>query len=320
MASQPPYPARWTWPACDPDLPTRLRTLVTDGTARGAPAASAGRMRRWLAAASPRARRAVIGCWTAAGATLTGAFVTAIPALGVGNGEQAVLWLAFGVSGASALWLGRELSPDRELARSGNRVITPNQVDGPSRLLLARAQQAIDYVVRSGVSTAGLLDHVADEVVLHRHEWEIACALRDISALRDRFNADVSSSGNGQMTRAVLESQRRAIVVAQEATQARVIALERYAAQVRSADAAHQDWQTAQRLAGQNDMYLELVARTAADGHAVAEIDGLITHATAAAEVLRESLHRASLAAEVLTLPAPVPSPPAVGSMPGQRA
>jgi hypothetical protein len=156
--------------------------------------------------------------------------------------------------------------------------------------------------------------------VLQRHEWEIACALRDISALRDRFNADASTSGNGQLTRAVLESQRRAIALAQDATLARVTALERYAGQVRSADAAHQDWQTAQRLAGLNDMYLELVARTAADGHAVAELDGLITHATAAAEVLRESLHRASMAAEVLTLPAPVPTALAVDSMPGQRA
>jgi hypothetical protein len=318
MALQPPYPARWTWPACDPDLPPRLRTLVTDGTARRSPAATSSRMKRWLAAASPRARRTVIGCWTTAAATLTGAFVTAIPALGVGSGEQAAFWLAFGVSGASALWLGRGLSPDRELARSGNRVIMPYQVDGPSRVLLARAQLAIDYVVKSGVSTAGLLDHAADEVVLQRHEWEIACALRDISALRDRFNADASASGSGQMTRAVLESQRRAIALAQDATMARITALERYAAQVGSADAAHRDWQTAQRLAGQNDMYLELVARTAADGHAVAELDGMITHATAAAEVLRDSLHRASLAAEVLTLPSPVAPGLAVDSLPGR--
>ncbi len=306
MAWQPPYPARWTWPACDPELPARLRTLVTDGTSRRSPAASGGPVRRWLGSAAPRARRAVVSCWTTAGAALVGAFVTAVPALGVGTDVQAGFWVAFGAAGVTGLVLGRELSPERELAKRARHVIMPNQVDEPSRLLLARAQQAIDYVCNSGVSTAGLIDHAADEVTLQRHEWEIACALRDISALRDRFNAEAAASGRGEVTRAVLESQRRAIALAQDATQARVAALERYAAQVRAADTAHQDWQTAQRLAGQNDMYLQLVARTAADAHAVAELDGMITHATAAAEVLRDSLHRASQAAEVLTLPVPM--------------
>jgi hypothetical protein len=232
--------------------------------------------------------------------------VTAIPALGLSGDVPLAMWLTSSAAGLTSLVLWRELSPDRELGRNAKHVIMPNQVDEPSRLLLARAQQAIDYVVGSGVSTAGLLDHAADEVTLQRHEWEIACALRDISALRDRFNAEAEASGNGEMTRAVLESQRRAIALAQDATQARIAALERYAAQVRAADSAHRDWQTAQRLAGHNDMYLELVARTAVDGQAVAELDGMITQATAAAEVLRESLHRASLAAEVLTLPAPI--------------
>jgi hypothetical protein len=322
MAWQPPYPARWTWPACDPELPSRLRTLVTDGTSRRSPANSGGPVRRWLGAAAPRARRAVISSWTASGAALVGAFVTAAPALGVGTDVQAGFWVVFGVAGVTGLVLGRELSPERELAKQSRHVIMPNQVDEPSRLLLARAQQAIDYVCSSGVGTAGLIDHAADEVTLQRHEWDIACALRDISALRERFNANAMASGNGEITRAVLESQRRAIAVAQDATQARVAALERYAAQVRAADTAHQDWQTAQRLAGQNDMYLQLVARTAADAHAVAELDGMITHATAAAEVLRDSLHRASLAAEVLTLPAPIvpqfSHDDAEGQQPGQ--
>jgi len=68
------------------------------------------------------------------------------------------------------------------------------------------------------------------------------------------------------MTDAVLESHRRALALAQQATTARVCALERYAAQVRVTDA----------LTGQ---------------------------ASAADEALREGLHRAAIAAEALVLP-----------------
>ena len=39
-------------------------------------------------------------------------------------------------------------------------------------------------------------------------------------------------------------------------------------AQVASADAARRDWETAHRMAANNDKYRDLVARTAADQHA----------------------------------------------------
>lgn len=74
------------------------------------------------------------------------------------------------------------------------------------------------------------------------------------------------------MTEAVLESHRRALALAQQATTARVCALERYAAQVRVTDAARLDWQSALKIAGLNDRYLDLLARTAADDQAIAEI------------------------------------------------
>jgi hypothetical protein len=48
---------------------------------------------------------------------------------------------------------------------------------------------------------------------------------------------------------------------------------------------------------------VDLVARTAADQHATAEITGLAEQAAEAAQALRETLQRAAFAAEALALP-----------------
>ena len=58
-------------------------------------------------------------------------------------------------------------------------------------------------------------------------------------------------------------------------------------------------------MAANNDKYLDLVARTAADQRATVEITGLAEQAGEAAQALRETLQRATLAAEALALPEP---------------
>ena len=52
------------------------------------------------------------------------------------------------------------------------------------------------------------------------------------------------------------------------------------------------DLHDALRISNLNDSYLDLVARTAADEHAVAEISGLTDQATAAAQAVRDSIVR----------------------------
>jgi len=141
------------------------------------------------------------------------------------------------------------------------------------------------------------------EPVLRLHEWEIAVALREITELLLDLVSDYASGRAGPMTTTVLLSQNRAISIARDATTARVQALESLAAQVAVADAARRDWETAHRMAANNDKYLDLVARTAADQHATAEITGLAEQAAAAAQALRETLQQATLAAEALALP-----------------
>jgi hypothetical protein len=279
--------ARWARPACDPELPERLRSLTSHTPAGSRP-------RRWLSAASPMARRAVLAATGLATACLVAALINPLSAPWAGA------WLACGGAAAiTAAVLYARLSPERELGRSAGRVIHPHDLSPQARLLLARAQRAIDDILGSQVRSAGLLE--ADEPALRRHEWEIACALRDVTAVAALHPDEVAA---GTMTAAVLDAQQRAITLAQDSTAARVGALERYADQVRAADAAHHDWASALKLAGLNDRYLDLVARTAADELAVSEISELTDRAAVTRQVLTDSLREASTAAEVLALPA----------------
>lgn len=202
-------------------------------------------------------------------------------------------------------WPWRTIA-ERELARHSHRVIYPHDLHDDARIVLARAQLAIDTILSSEVRAEGLVE--AEEPVLRRHEWEVAMALREITPLR-RLHEQQDPAG--AITAAVLESQRRAIMLASDATVARVGALERFAAQVEAADAARRDWREALELSGLNDRYLDLVARTAADQLAVIEIDDLTGRAATAARALEDSLREATQSAEVLALPSTSPPPPA---------
>lgn len=201
-------------------------------------------------------------------------------------------------SGATARRFERR-SRDRELARRPGQVIFPYDLDRDYRTLLARAQHAIDDVLASDVREAGLLE--ADEPALRRHEWEIACALREMTRVESASDGDASI---GEMTAAVVEAQRSALDIALQATTRRIAALQQYAAEVLAADAARRDLQSATRLAGLNDTYLDLLARTAADDLAMAEISVLTGRAADTARILRENLALAEATGEVIALPA----------------
>jgi hypothetical protein len=199
----------------------------------------------------------------------------------------------------------QRISPMRQVLYR-DQVVGPLALDQQCRQLLLRAQRSISSVLSSQVY-ASELHGTPPEGVLRQHEWEIAVALRDITELRAEHASTATGRRPGPMTAAVLESHQRALELAWDAITSRVGALESYAEQVEAADAAQQDWRIALKASGLNDRYLDLVARTAADEHAIAEISSMTEQASAAARAFRDSLQHASLAAEALTLISPEP-------------
>ena len=160
--------------------------------------------------------------------------------------------------------------PVRQI-RYRDEVVSPLALERGCRELLRRAQRAIATIVTSMVY-AGDLRGAVGEPVLRQHEWEIAVALREITELLLDLASSSGGGTAGPMTTAILLSQHRAISIARDATTARIVAIEQLAAQVAAAEAARRDWETAHRMAANNDKYLDLVARTAVDQHATAEI------------------------------------------------
>jgi hypothetical protein len=207
---------------------------------------------------------------------------------------------------AAATIQRRSRRHDLRLCRT--KVIFPGNLDETCRTLLARGQRAIAAIAGSEVRAAGLLAKPVHDAVLGQHEWEIAGKLREITSLRALLAQNTPGTPAGPMTTDVLSAQRRAIELAQQATAARIAALERYARQITAADDADRDWQQAVKLSSLNDRYLDLIARTASDQYAAGQIADLTEQLAAAAQARNARLHDADLAAEVLALPA-IPAP-----------
>jgi hypothetical protein len=197
--------------------------------------------------------------------------------------------------------LAYNVGPVRQ-TRHQDEVVSPLALERECGILLYRAQRAIATVVTSHVYHRELRGTV-QERALRQHEWDIAVALREITALLLDLAVSYAGGQAGPMTTAVLLSQNRAISVARDATTARVLALEALAEHVAVAEAARRDWEAAHRAAARNDKFLDLVARTAADKHATTDITGLVEQAAETSQALRDTLQRATLAAQALALP-----------------
>src|SRR5208337_1958055 len=105
------------------------------------------------------------------------------------------------------------------------RYLTAADFDGRSRVLLWRAQDAVDGVTSSEIYQAGLLDAPAVSLALAGQEWDIALILREQARLR-ATRARLSADGAGPQTAAVLDHQVQAAELAEASVAARVGALE----------------------------------------------------------------------------------------------
>ncbi len=167
------------------------------------------------------------------------------------------------------------------------RYLTDHDFGERDRMLLRRAQDAIDLVTSSQVCRADLLDRAAVTAVLAGQEWDIAVALREQARLRAK-RAELSTITAGPATAALLSSQVQAAQIAESSIAARIEALERYADEVRGADDAYQDWQQAARLAELHGQHLDMLARTAADERGIADIEAMSQQARAVRLAFRE--------------------------------
>jgi hypothetical protein len=297
-------------PAVDPDIPRADRVLLTAPGTLLTPASRArpARTRGYLPA-DPGQREAtiegaVIGLVAAGGVAVGGTTPLAIGVL-VFQGpvgwqsasSHVALILAQLIAIVTAVIFGTRMIrfgqlngqvPAEVAARAYHgRYLTGADFDARSRVLLRRAQDAVDVVTSAAVYQAGFLDAPAATAALADQEWDIAVALREQARLRAQ-RAEQSIRNAGTVTAALLKRHSQAAQLADSSVAARVAALERYAAQVREADTAYRDWQQAAALAELNDRHLDLLARTAADEHGIAEIESMSQQARAVYLALRQ--------------------------------
>lgn len=136
------------------------------------------------------------------------------------------------------------------------RYLVGADVDAAGRALVDRAYAAVQAVLGSRVNRLGLIDAVANKVVLRRELWEIAMMTYRQSALR-RVQRSVAGAEMTPALAAVTGPQREALDRSVAAAARRVERLEEYARRVRSADSAL----LARRLLAANDAYRDLLAQ-----------------------------------------------------------
>lgn len=198
----------------------------------------------------------------------------------------AVAGVVFGASGRSAqrsdTW-----GPAFAAGTHSGHYLTAVDFDPPARTLLRRAQDAIDAVTSSEVCRNGLLDADAHRTALAAQEWDIALALREQTRLR-QARAQLPAIAEDGTARELLDRQHEAARLAEQSIAGRIVALEQLAAEARHADDAYRDWRAFAAVSELADRHLDMLARTAADSHAIAEIGAMSQEVRAVHLALRE--------------------------------
>jgi len=234
-----------------------------------------------------------------------GPVVLTICVLGAWVNGLADPWLLAVAASAGATFVVRREVRSAGLRRFRRSFVAQFDLDDPGSQRLRAAQDAIETVCTSEVYRTGTLDSPVREADLKRHEWEIASRFLDITRRRSEYAANRSEGVPGPHTAAVLEGHARAIIIAQDATSRRVEELQRFANEVRACDLALEDLCQAEKLSLGNDRYLELVAKSTVDEHAIAELARCSEDAGYARDAYLAAMDRVRLAAGPLVLPQP---------------
>ncbi|MER6172861.1 hypothetical protein [Streptosporangium sp. NPDC001681] len=174
----------------------------------------------------------------------------------------------------------------------GRYLLPAEDFDYNAGQLLERAQQAIDFILRSRVNAMGMLDDVRNAVMLPSQEWEIAQLLSKLSALRNEHH-EFAYGGSTPEVAAAMAPLERALAASEAAVLARVEALERYAGHVSDAERALRAHEQIEILRSRLPRYEELLAESGADAFAVPEIGKLTEDAGHLEQALRDSVRSA---------------------------
>jgi hypothetical protein len=163
------------------------------------------------------------------------------------------------LAAAGALFWGlRTEHPDRRLARVYHGgYILHGDLDAEGERMVARARAAIGIIVNSNVNRQGLLDDIANHVILPQQIWQVALLAHKQSALRDEQHRTPHAVPTAALESA-LAPQRRALARSEAVLTKRVESLETYARRVQEADSAL----LAQSLLANDPKYQELLAAT----------------------------------------------------------
>lgn len=184
----------------------------------------------------------------------------------------------------------------RRLAAAQQHVVHPEDLTDDARDLLARAQRAMTAVLDSKVHREHWLDAPRNVAAFPRQEWAIARGLRDYSRVARKDHGALLETDSSAVAE-LLTSRRGVLATSLHGIERRVAALEAYASQVAEADARFAEVREIERLAAGGDELLDLLARTAADDLAVAEIAALTGEAAVVTATFSKALESAKQAA-----------------------
>jgi hypothetical protein len=171
---------------------------------------------------------------------------------------------------------------------AGDDPLADGGLDARAAALIRRSRDAVRAVATAQICRDGLLDEPATTAALAAQLSEIADTLREQARLRAE-RSWLAEPSAGSPAAELLEQHRQAAQAAEESIAARVAALERYAAEVALADAEYRDWRQHAAITELTGPHLDMLARTAADEHRIAELTAMTDQARSVRRALRES-------------------------------
>ncbi|WBQ06654.1 hypothetical protein [Kribbella sp. CA-293567] len=288
-------------PVFAPDVPAEVRRLFERKPELFVPASHAKPKRQTPWSTEPAATFGSLLGWLA---VCVGGWILALIIFAVTLPTAVAAWAALALAvvavvatGAVGVGSAVENRSRKAVRRQHGNYLLADDFDDSAGRLLARAQHAVKTVLEATVTRRGLLDDVQNELVLPEQLWDVGQVLHEQSVLRAR-QRDVARGMATAELDAVLGPQRRALARSVGAIERKVELLERYAARVRSADAALR----AEAALEDGDRYIELLARTEPAGD-TSVVQGFADEAAVLKDTLSRSITAARDAGRTLALP-----------------